>query len=504
MTYFIGIDIGGTVIKSGLYNERGQEKAVASETDPAVVAHVGWCERDMIAMWRTVCITIRRVLAESGISAHDVAGISFSAHGKGLYAVDADGRPVRNGIISSDNRALGQVRAWKAAGVDAAAYPVGYQQLWSGHPVSLLAWMKANEPQAYRNTRHVLMAHDWIRYKLTGAFAAEITNISGSNLYNVETGAYDPALFRLFGIDEMIGCMPPVIDSQESIAGVGRRAAEETGLVEGTPVFGGFFDVVSAAVCAGLSGPDHINIVMGTWTIVTWIADQIRKADHPYIWGRYCIPDKYFVHEGSPTSAGNLEWFVRTFMAECPDPFDRCNRLVSGLPKAATELQFLPYLFSSNLGDNLAANLWGLANAHGLDHILQAIYEGICFSQHVHLERILALAGRHGKTLRLTGGPTHSPVWMQMVADVSELPVEVMHVEQSGCLGAAIAAAVGSGAHASFADAMATMCPVGSLIEPDPTIAPRYREKYATFRSLAATLDAMPVAGRDSRSEEAA
>lgn len=497
MTYFLGIDIGGTVIKSGLYDAEGHEKAVASEVDNGVAAHLGWSERDMNAMWRIVVGTIRRVVAEAGISADDIAGVSFSAHGKGLYALDADGKPVRNGVISSDNRSLSIVKDWKAKGLDAASYPYGYQQLWTGHPVSLLAWMKANEPDNYRRTRHVLMAHDFIRYKLTGVFAAEVTNISGSNLYNVEKGAYDPALFRMFGIDEMEGCLPPVVGSEECVAGLSAKAADETGLKVGTPVFGGFFDVVSAAVCAGLADPSFVNVVMGTWTIVTWTTDQILKPQDdtwPYIWGRYCMPDRYFVHEGSPTSAGNLEWFVRTFLGGMPDCYRQADLMISALPKAGTGIQFLPYLFASNLGDDLSAGLHGLANAHGLGQVLQAVYEGICFSQHVHLERIVKLSGRD-KTLRLTGGPTRSKPWMQMVADISEMPVEVMHVEQSGCLGAAIAAAVGSGVHKGFGEAMAAMCPSGALIEPDAKSFPAYREKYAAFRRLAETLSALP-AGR--------
>ena len=300
MPYFVTVDIGGTVIKSGLYDELGREKAVASQTDLAIVKHVGWSERDMIAMWRTVSATVREVLATGGISPREVSGVSFSAHGKGLYLVDEHGAPVRNGIISSDNRALPIVRKWKAEGVDAKAYPRGYQQLWSGHPVSLLAWLKQHEPESYRRARHVLMAHDWVRYKFTGAFGAEVTNISGSNLYNVGKGAYDPELFKLFGIDEMLGSMPPVLGSEQSLGGVSRAAAEETGLVEGTPVYGGFFDVVSAAVCAGLSDSRFINVVMGTWTIVTWTTDHIMTAAAPLHLGALLHPRAVLCPRGQP------------------------------------------------------------------------------------------------------------------------------------------------------------------------------------------------------------
>jgi len=167
--------------------------------------------------------------------------------------------------------------------------------------------------------------------------------------------------------------------------------------------------------------------------------------------------------------------------------------MVAALKKGETGVQFLPYLFSSNLGDNLSSGFYGLANAHGLPHLVQAVYEGICFSQHAHLERILALSGRD-RLLRLTGGPARSNVWMQMVADISEMPVEVMHVKESGCLGASIAAAVGSGVYGSFLEAMAAMCPSGSRLDPDLSAAPRYREKYAYFRELADKLNTLTPA----------
>lgn len=494
MASLIGIDIGGTVIKSALYDEHGVEKVVASSSDATAAARPGWSERDMHAMWRTVCDTLREVIRRAGVPPGDIRGVGFSAHGKGLYAVDRAGEPVRMGIISSDNRALPLVREWKSAGIGRAAYPHARQQVWSGHPASLLAWLKANEPAAYGRIGRILMAHDWIRYRLTGEFGAEITNISGSNLFDVDRGDYAPELFKLFGIEEMAACTAPVVGSAERAGTVSAKAADECGLPVGTPVFGGFFDVVSAAVCAGLAGPQYLNVVMGTWTISTWVAERIAAHDYPYTWGRYCLPGSYFVHEGSPTSAANLEWFARTALAGVDKPYVRCDEMVGALAKGATRTLFLPYLFASNLGDNLSGGFYGLDAAQGMPELVQAVYEGICFAQQAHLERILELSGRD-RVLRLTGGPARSRVWMQMVADIALMPVEVVRISEAGCLGAAIAAAVGSGVHSSFAEAMQAMCPAAERLEPDPSISPRYREKYARFRELARALDALPMAG---------
>jgi L-xylulokinase len=442
----------------------------------------------MDEMWRVACETIRQVLQTSDVTASKVAGVSYSAHGKGLYAVDRYGNPVRNGIVSSDSRAMPLVRRWRSTKLEERTYPLGFQQIWPSHPASLLAWLKEYEPDNYCKIDRILMAHDWIRYKMTGQLNAEVTNISGSNLFNVRREEYDRNLLELFGIEEMSDCVAPIIDSSQSSGNVSKSAAAETGLNEGTPVFGGFFDVVSAAVCSGLSDDTLINVTMGTWTIVTWVDNKISQSNYPYTWGRYCITGKYFVHEGSPTSASNLEWFVRTLMGDKSNPYELANAMVASVEKGSTNIIFFPYLFASNLGDNLSGGFYGLANAHNLAHVVQAIYEGICFSQQVHLERIVALAGT-ARPLRLTGRPSRSKELAQMVADISGMPVEVVHVAESGCKGAAIAAAVGSGVFPSFREAMGTMCSEVSPVEPDASVAQRYQDKYARFRQLAEMLN---------------
>lgn len=349
---FIGVDIGGTVTKAGIYTECGQEIHVASQYAQVLSEQPGFTERNMHELWDTVCSVIKKALFESQVPALSIGGIGFSSHGKGLYAIDKKGEPVRNGIISSDTRALAFVKKWYREGVDKLAYPKGLQQLWTGHPVSLLAWLKAHEPANYDRIDAVLMVHDYIRFRLTGEATAEITNISGSNFYNQLSSRYDRDMMALFGIEEVADKTAPVVNSTDCVGHITLQASLDCGLCPGTPVFGGFFDVVASAVSSGIDRADTLSAVAGTWSIATSVTDSIIASDYPYIWGKYCIPGKYFVHEGSPTSASNLSWFVKQFFPDDDRCYDHFESWIA--QETDSNLIFLPYLFGSNLADGSA------------------------------------------------------------------------------------------------------------------------------------------------------
>jgi L-xylulokinase len=228
--YFMGVDLGGTVTKAGIYTADGLEIKVVELAVPLLSEQMGFCERDMAELWSATSQVIRHVLKDSGIAADAIHGVSFSAHGKGLYLVDKQGQPVRNGIVSSDSRTQPLVSRWKSEGRDAEAYGRSLQQLWPSHPAALLGWLKEHEPDSYQRTGYILMVHDYIRYCLTGKFACEETNISGSNLFNQQQGAFDPTLFNIFGIAEMAEKAPPLIGSAECAGYVTEQAAVRCGL----------------------------------------------------------------------------------------------------------------------------------------------------------------------------------------------------------------------------------------------------------------------------------
>ncbi|EEE1373993.1 carbohydrate kinase [Salmonella enterica subsp. diarizonae] len=480
-TFWLGIDCGGTYLKAGLYDAEGHEHGIHRQSLQTLSPFPGYAERDMHQLWQQCVATIAGLLKQTGVSGGQIKGIGISAQGKGLFLLDKQNRPLGNAILSSDRRALNIVERWQQDGIPQKLYPVTRQTLWTGHPASLLRWIKEHEPQRYAHIGCVMMAHDYLRWRLTDVKGCEESNISESNLYNMTTGRYDSRLTQWLGISEIDHALPPVVGSAETGGKISEEAAAITGLAAGTPVVGGLFDVVSTALCAGIDDEFTLNAVMGTWAVTSGIARGLREHEaHPYVYGRYVNDGQYIVHEASPTSSGNLEWFT----AQWGDlSFDEINRAVASLPKAGSDLFFLPFLYGSNAGLEMTSGFYGMQALHTRAHLLQALYEGVVFSHMTHLNRMRERF-TEVRTLRVTGGPAHSDVWMQMLADVSGLRIELPQVEETGCFGAALAARVGTGVYRSFSEAQRALeHPIRTLL-PDMTAHARYQRKYHHYQHL--------------------
>ncbi|EAT1902468.1 carbohydrate kinase [Salmonella enterica] len=480
-TFWLGIDCGGTYLKAGLYDAEGHEHGIHRQSLQTLSPFPGYAERDMHQLWQQCVATIAGLLKQTGVSGGQIKGIGISAQGKGLFLLDKQNRPLGNTILSSDRRALNIVERWQQDGIPQKLYPVTRQTLWTGHPASLLRWIKEHEPQRYAHIGCVMMAHDYLRWRLTDVKGCEESNISESNLYNMTTGRYDSRLTQWLGISEIDHALPPVVGSAETGGKISEEAAAITGLAAGTPVVGGLFDVVSTALCAGIDDEFTLNAVMGTWAVTSGIARGLREHEaHPYVYGRYVNDGQYIAHEASPTSSGNLEWFT----AQWGDlSFDEINRAVASLPKAGSDLFFLPFLYGSNAGLEMTSGFYGMQALHTRAHLLQALYEGVVFSHMTHLNRMRERF-TEVRTLRVTGGPAHSDVWMQMLADVSGLRIELPQVEETGCFGAALAARVGTGVYRSFSEAQRALeHPIRTLL-PDMTAHARYQRKYHHYQHL--------------------
>ena len=488
--YFLGVDIGGTMTKAALFDNSGKQIAKHAVDTPSLFVHQGWVERDINKLWSLVCECIKKTVEASGVDSKLIKAVGCTGHGKGLYLWGKDGAPAAFGIASTDHRAAEIASRWEADGTTDRAAEKTLQRVRDCQPAALLRWFKEERREAYDNIKWVFEAKDLIRFLLTDEAFAEYTDYSGSALLNLKTAQFDRELLELYGIEEIYDALPPLRRSHDNCGTVTKRAAEITGLCEGTVVCGGMFDIDACAIAADVSRPELLCVITGTWSINEYISPAPALGSPTTLNSLFCLPEYYLVEESSPTSVGNLEWLVREVMGEEKGYFKKADELVETLQPQDSNVIFLPFLYGSNSPSVENAVFYGLNSSHTRAHLLRALFEGAVFSHKQHIDRLLALSDNLTR-IRISGGMVNSAVWTQMFADAIGLPVDVIKAEEMGAKGAAMAAAVSVGAYSDFNEAAQSMVRVTQTILPDPEKHSIYEKKYQKYRSLLTALEAI-------------
>ncbi|MGA2975172.1 MAG: FGGY-family carbohydrate kinase [Spirochaetia bacterium] len=495
--YLLGIDNGGTVTKAALYDSSGVELAVASVKSEIRFPVAGHAEKDVDELWAANVRVIGDAARKARIDPGEIAGVAVTGHGNGMYLTTVDGRPAYNGINSADSRAMEYVERWYKDGTFERVLPRTCQSIWAAQPACLLAWFSDHDPRALERTRWIFMCKDYIRYRLTGEAFAELTDYSGTSLMNVRQMRYDPQVVEAFGIPQVLDKLPPIRKASEMCGRVTRAAAEETGLREGTPVAGGLFDIVACAIATGITDPEKLCLIAGSWSINEYISPAPVESRDLFMCSAYCMPGYWLISESSATSASNLEWYVSELMAgeraeaeaRGGSVYEACNALVHGVKPEASDVVFLPFLYGSNAGPKASACFLGLHGWHGKPEMLRAVYEGVVFSHKTHVDRLLGFRERP-TAARIAGGAAKSEVWVQMFADVLQLPIEITESEELGALGAAICAGICVGMFASYEEAVSRMVRISRTVRPNQSLASLYQAKYARYQCCIDALSA--------------
>lgn len=500
MRYYLGLDNGGTATKAALFTRDGREAGVCAVDTLVHTPRPGFAERDMEEMWQANCRVIRAVLVQSGISPADISGIGVCGHGKGLYLWGKDGKPARAGILSTDNRAYEYPLRWEADGTQQKAFQKNCQKILSCQPAALLAWLRDHEPEVMQNLKWVFGCKDYVRFRLTGEPGAELTDLSGTGLLNLYTRDYDDELLRLLGLESVREAFPPICRSAEIVGFITPKAAAECGLSQGTPVIGGMFDIDACALAAGVTDERKLCMIAGTWSINEYLRRQPVTDGSVSMNSLFCLPQYYLIEESSPTSAGNLAWFVRQLLPELHQQakaqgesvYKILDSWAAKIPPWEFVPVFLPFLLAGNVHPNAKAVFAGLTAFHTREHLCRSVYEGIAFSHRYHFEKLMcSRPDQPFDCIRLAGGAARSEIWAQMFADVMGSPVETVLAGETGALGCAMAVSAALGDTASLPDAALQMCSVSARAKPNPKARGIYDEKYALYRTTIDCLDSL-------------
>lgn len=495
MKYLVGIDNGGTFSKAAIFDEEGKQISVASISTETITPKPGYTERDMMKLWNANIQAIKTVIEQSNINPLHIVGVSLSGHGKGLYMIGHDGKPVCHGIISTDSRAWKQVEKWNQDGTQEKVYEKTYQEILASQPVSLLAWFQENKPELIKRTKYIFAVKDYIRFMITGQAYGEYTDFSGANLINLNSKEYDIELLKYFGLEEIYDKLPPLKNSSDICGYVSKQVSEVTGLPEGIPVAAGMFDVDACGIATGLSDEEQLCMIAGTWSINEFIAKSPITNGTVALNSMFCIPGYYLIEESSPTSAGNAEWFINNLMSyEKEDEkrngksiYDVTNEWAESIEPQDNNIIFLPFLNGSNEDPLGKATFIGLTAYHNKKHMLRGVYEGVVFSHLSHVKKLL-INRQLPKSIRLSGGAANSNVWVQIFADVLQIPIDVIEDKELGAQGAAMAAGIAAGIYEDYQDAVKRTVKISKTFFPRTEYKEIYEKKYRTYRKIIKSL----------------
>jgi len=481
--YWLGIDIGTGGSRALLVDETGRIAAArtAAHEDMRMERPL-WAEQRPENWWSACQDAIRGVLADGGVSGEQVRGVSLSGQMHGLVILDEAGDVIRPSLIWCDQRSQAQVDGINAKVGKERVLACIANPVLTGFTLPKLLWVRDNEPAAYERVRHLLLPKDYVRYQLTGEFASEVSDASGTALFDVVQRKWSFELADALGVDRAI--LPKVYESEEVTGTISAPAAAATGLKAGTPVIGGGGDQAASAVGNGIVEPGLVSDTIGTSGVVFAHMDEVAYDPQGRV-HTFChaVRGKWHVMGVTQGAGLSLQWF-RNQLGEGAG-YDQLTQLAATSPAGARGLFWLPYLMGErtpHLDSSCRAAWVGLTAAHTKADLTRAVLEGVCYSQKDCLDIVAGLGCAVG-SVRLSGGGAKSPFWKQLFANVFAAPISILETQEGSAYGAALLAMTGTGAFASVTEACRATVREVERVEPSGT-AGFYQRAHRVYQGL--------------------
>jgi xylulokinase len=483
MKLFLGLDVSTTSAKALLIDEKGC--VVSSATAPLTLStpHPLWSEQDPRQWWIGIAKSIRQALEQAGVPGSAVTAIGLTGQMHGLVLLDEQGEVLRPAILWNDQRTgaqcdemrsrLGKPRLIQITGNDAL----------TGFTAPKILWVQQNEPEIYARARHILLPKDYIRYRLTGDYAMDKADGSGTILFDLKKRDWSAEI--LTALDIPANWLPPTFEGPAVTGCVSPAAAAETGLVQGTPVVGGGGDQAAQAVGVGAVQPGIIALTLGTSGVV-FATNESALIEPEGRLHAFChaVPNRWHFMGVMLSAAGSLQWYRDTLAPGLN--FDTLVNEALDITAGSEGLLFLPYLTGERTPypDPLVRAAWvGLTVRHTRAHMTRAVLEGVAFGIKDSF-RLISQAGSGSiKQVRISGGGAKSVLWRQIMADVLDVELVTVNTTEGAAFGAALLAAVAAGTFENVTAACDAMIQITGRTS--PTQAARiYQEYYPHFRAL--------------------
>lgn len=491
---YLGIDVGTSATKAIAIDKKGKILASASAEYPVHHPKPGWSEQDPLDWWTATVKTVQQLVKAAKLKKADVAGIGLSGQMHGSVFLDKSAKVVRPALLWNDQRTAAEcaeIEA-RAGGRDKLLAMVSNPAL-TGFTAPKILWLRNHEPAKFDKVVKVLLPKDYVRFRLTGEFATEVSDASGTLLLDVEKRCWSKALLHKLELDADL--LPTCHESDEVSGNLTAGVAEELGLAAGTPVVGGGGDQAAGAVGNGIVAEGIVSATLGTSGVVFAYSDQVQTDPkgrlHTFC---HAVRGKWHMMGVILSAGGSLQWYRNQLgqneVAEAKrrklDPYELiCEQAVQA-PIGSEGLYFLPYLTGERTphADPHAKGAWiGLTPRHGRPHLVRSVMEGVTYAMRDSLEIIRGLGVPIGQ-IRASGGGGRSPIWRQLQADIYGANVVTINAAEGPAFGVALLAAVGTGAYSNIAEACAATIKVVTRTSPSAKAKTRYNALYPLFGKL--------------------
>lgn len=487
---FLGIDVGTTGAKAVLVDGEGRVVTSSTHPYPLLVPRPGWTEQDPNAWWDAAVQSIRDVLAANRGSV-DAVGLTGQMHG--LVALDGKGEVLRPAILWNDQRTAEEAE-WIARQVGLQrVLELTCNPVLTGFTAPKILWVRRHEPHVYSRIAHLVLPKDCVRYRLTGDLTSDVSDASGTSLFDVRRRRWSEEMLAALEIPR--SWLPDVFECPEVVGRVSREAARVTGLPAGVPVVAGAGDQAAQAVGTGIVRGGLVSVTIGTSGVVFAHLDEVHVdplgRTHTFC---HAVPGRWHVMGVMLAAGGSLRWLrdalsVSDWHSPGGDPYDRMTGEAAEVPPGSDGLLFLPYLSGERTphADPFARGAFvGLGLGHRRAHLVRSVLEGVAFGLRDCLE-ILRRMGLTPVQVRVSGGGARSALWRRILADVFGLELATVEVAEGAAYGAALLAGVGVRAFPTVEAACDRTVRVTGHTAPGPD-QERYQELYRVYVELYARL----------------
>jgi xylulokinase len=490
----IGCDVGSQGTNAALYAGDGTLVDSRYESYDLSYPHPSWAEQEAAFWIDAVTSTVGALVERLGGDASAIKGISFGSQLDGMVAADANGEALRPALIWMDRRAEAQAARLAERMSPSDFYGHVGANLDSSHAAFKALWIRDEEPDVWSRVAHLLSPGAYVLWKVSGELAVDYSNASSLALLDPRTRGWSKPVLDAAELD--VSLLPPLAGGTQVAGRVTSAFAEATGLAPDTVVAVGCGDEMAATLGAGVYAPGEVCDVVGTAEPVCAASSEPREDPtmlvecHPH-----ADPEAWLLENPGFVSGGNLRWWRDQFAPDerraeqegRGDAYDLLSTEAERVAPGSEGLVFLPCMQGAMAPEwNGAARgtFYGLTLAHTRAHMTRAVLEGSAFGLRDILEA-MRNAGLEVRRLTIVGGGAKGPLWRQIKADVTGLPVRVPTSVETTATGAAILAAVGAGVHASVADAVeAFVSYEPDEHAPNPDRREAYDEAYRRYRDV--------------------